>query len=120
MNKHEIQVNGLTYQCDSIWYNYDQTDSEQSTRTDENILIRDVLPEMVKIGVRFEHPTETEVSRILKMRKLEECSVTYWCIRDQQYVTKHMYPVSDDIKVMSSIDGSFIVEPFEIRFIQMR
>lgn len=119
MNKHEIQVNGLTYKIDGIYWEYPQTDSEQTTRTDENVLIRDVLPEMLKIGVRFEKPTESELSRILKMVKLEECSVTYWCIREQQFVTKKMYPVADEIQALALSDGTFIVEPFEVRFIQM-
>lgn len=120
MNKYEIQVNGLTYNIDGIYWDYPQTDSEQTTRTDENVLYRDVLPEMVKIGVRFDHPTEDEISRILKMRKLEECQVTYWCIREMQYVTKTMMPVSDEIHALALKDGSFICEPFEVRFIQMK
>lgn len=109
-----------TLHPDNIGWDYPQTDGEGSTATDENVLIREVLPERDKIFLSFSSGTsEEDLQRILKVRKLEECYVTFYDVREGERVTKKMHPVSDAIKAKYLINNEFVVEPFELRFIQM-
>lgn len=101
-------------------WEYPQTDGEGSGATDENIMIREVLPERDKISLSFngEGMTEADIRKVLTVRKMDSCTVNYYDLWSGARVTRTMYPVSDAIKTKALIDGNFIVEPFELRFIQ--
>ena len=123
MDKYEVQVNGKTkLKADQMSWEYPQTDGDGSGATDENVMIREVLPERDKISLSFqgEGLTEADIRTILTVRHYETCTVNYYDLYTGTRVTRTMYPVSDAIKTKYMTDsGEFIVEPFELRFIQM-
>lgn len=120
MKKYEVLVNGnITLTADGMGWEYPQTDGEGSGATDENVMFREVLPERDKITLKFDKgTTEAEVRTILQVRALEECTVNYYDLRAGERISRQMYPVSDEIKAAYLIDDEFVVEPFELRFIQ--
>ena len=106
--------------ADGMGWEYPQTDGEGSGATDENVMIREVLPERDKITLTFEKDvTEAEIRKILTVRRMEECEVDFYDLREGKRLTKQMYPVSDAINAAYLINGDFVVDPFELRFIQM-
>lgn len=117
-SKYEIVVDGQTIAVDGMSWEYPQTDSESSGATDANIMIRDVLPERMKLVCKFEYMDEVKASKVLQIRALTECTVNFYDLRSRARRTLQMYPVSDEVKAYMLIDGTFYVEPFELRFIQ--
>ena len=117
-SKSEIIVNGQTISVDGLSWEYPQTDSESSGATDGNVMIRDVLPERMKIACAFQFMDEAKAAQILQIRALTECTVDFYDLRSRGRRTLQMYPVADEIKSHMLIDGTFYVEPFELRFIQ--
>lgn len=117
-SKYEIVVDGQTIAVDGMSWEYPQTDSESSGATDANVMIRDVLPERMKLVCRFEYMDEVKASKVLQIRALTECTVNFYDLRSRARRTLQMYPVSDEVKAYMLIDGTFYVEPFELRFIQ--
>lgn len=117
-SKYEIVVDGETIACDGLSWEYPQTDSEASGATDENVMIRDVLPERMKLYCQFEYVDEAKAARLLKIRQKTECSVNFYDLRNRAFITRKMYPVADTIKAKMLADGTFYCEPFELRFIQ--
>ena len=119
-DKYRVVINSsTTIYPDGMGWDYPQTDGEGSGATDENVMYREVLPERDKITLSFSSgTTEATVRTILGIRLLVSCSVNFWDLREGTRVTRTMYPVSDEIKAKSLINGEFIVEPFELRFIQ--
>ena len=121
MEKYEVMINSsIILKADQMSWEYPQTDGEGSGATDENIMIREVLPERDKISLFFngEGTTEADIRTVLSVRKMDSCTVNYYDLRSGARVTRTMYPVSDAIKTKALIDGNFIVESFELRFIQ--
>lgn len=117
-SKYEIVVDGQTIAVDGISWEYPQTDSESSGATDANVMIRDVLPERMKIVCNFEYMDEEKAAKVLQIRAKTECTVNFYDLRSRGRRTLKMYPVADEIKAHMLIDGTFYVEPFELRFIQ--
>lgn len=120
MKKYEVLINGsITLVADNISWEYPQTDGEGSGATDENMMIREVLPERDKIALKFEKgKSEEEIRTILQVRSLVECTVNYYDLREGKRITRQMYPVSDAVQAAFLIDDEFVCEPFELRFIQ--
>lgn len=120
MQKYEVVINSnITLIADGIGWEYPQTDGEGSGATDENVMIREVLPERDKITLRFEKgKTEAEIRTILDVRALDECEVNFYDLRAGERLTKTMYPVADTINAHMLVNGEFVCEPFELRFIQ--
>lgn len=117
-SKNQIMVNGKVIDCDGMGWEYPQTDSEASGATDENVMIRDVLPERMKLVCTFQFMDEVKAAELLRIRALTECDVNFYDLRSRSRVTRKMYPVADEIRAHMLIDGTFYVEPFELRFIQ--
>ena len=120
MQKYEVVVNGnITLVADGMSWEYPQTDGPGSGATDENVMIREVLPERDKISLRFDKgKTEAEIRQILAVRSLDECTVNFYDVRAGKRLTKTMYPVSDVINAHMLVNGEFVCDPFEMRFIQ--
>jgi hypothetical protein len=119
--KYEIVVNGnITLKAAGMHWEYPQTDGEGSGATDENVMFREVLPERDVLAAEFKYLTEAEVRAVLQVRAMTDCSVNFYDLRAGGRVTKKMYPVSDRIKAAQLLSGEFVVEPFELRFIQMQ
>lgn len=111
--------NPIELEADGIGWEYPQTDGEGSGATDENVMIREVLPERDKITLRFEKGTsEEKIREILTVRKMKECEVEFYDLREGNRLTKKMYPVSDEIKAAYLINDEFVAEAFELRFVQ--
>ena len=109
----------IELEADGMGWEYPQTDGEGSTTTDENVMIREVLPERDKITLRFDKGTsEAKIRQILTVRAMDECEVEFYDLREGDRLTKKAYPVSDEIKAAYLINGEFVVEPFELRFVQ--
>lgn len=109
----------IEIEADGMGWEYPQTDGEGSGATDENVMIREVLPERDKITLRFEKDTsEAKIRKILNVRAMDECWVDFYDLREGKRLKKKMYPVSDEIKAAYLIKDEFVVEPFELRFIQ--
>lgn len=121
MEKYEVLIDGnITLKAAGMGWEYPQTDGEGSGANDENVFYREVLPERDKITLTFGNDlTEEEIRTILSVRSLEQCKVNYYDLRAGERLTKTMYPASDTINAKALINGQFIVEPFELRFIQM-
>lgn len=112
--------NPIELNADGMGWEYPQTDGEGSGATDENVMIREVLPERDKITLTFEKGAkEAEIRKILNVRKMDECEVEFYDLREGKRLTKQMYPVSDAIKAAYLINDDFVVDPFELRFVQM-
>lgn len=118
MEKYQISVDGTVIDCDKLAFDYPQTDSESSGATDANVMIRDVLPERMKLVCGFERIDEVKAATLLQIRAKVECSVNFYDLRTRTRVTRKMYPVADEIQVGYMLNGTFYCEPFELRFIQ--
>ena len=94
MEKYEVLINGsITLEADGIGWEYPQTDSEGSGATDE-------------------------IRKILQVRAMTECTVKFYDLRAGAFLTKTMYPVSDAVTAHALINGEYIIEAFELRFVQ--
>lgn len=120
MEKYEVVVNNnIILVTDGMAWEYPQTDGAGSGATDENFMIREVLPERDKITLRFEKgKTEAEIRQILAVRAMDECAVNFYDLRAGKRLTKKMYPVSDAINAHMLVNGEFVCDSFELRFIQ--
>ena len=122
MEKYEVLINGkIKLKADQMSWEYPQTDGDGSGATDENVMIREVLPERDKISLSFtgEGLTEAQIRTILTVRGYDTCTVNYYDLRSGTRTTRQMYPVGDAIKSKYLTDsGELIVEAFDLRFIQ--
>lgn len=122
--KNEIIVDSTKLiTIDLISYEYAQQDSEASGNSEDGTMYRDVIGLKNKIYLRFEDPilrSGTNLDTILSLMNESSYSVNYYDKKAKARVTKLMYFTIDTIKSQPcQIDGDFIVEPFEARFIQM-
>ncbi len=121
--KYEVVINGSIVLTPDVGFGweYPQTDGEGSGATDENVMIREVLPERDKLVLKFSGRgmKENDIRTVLKVRRMDECTVNFYDLAEGERMTKKMYPVSDTINADFFINGEFVVEPFELRFIQM-
>ena len=128
--KYEVVINGdktadnaIVLKADvGLSWEYPQTDGESSGATDSNVLIREVLPERDKLTLKFSGRglTESDLRMILTVRRMDECTVNFYDLAEGKRLTKKMYPSADAINADFIFeDGEIVVEPFELRFIQM-
>lgn len=118
IEKYQIKVNDTTINVDNLSFEYAQQDSEASTRSEDLTMYREVLGLINKIYCGFEHLQGAELATVLHIIKhVKSANVTYVDPVDG-VVTKNMYVVADTVKVMI-LNGIYVAEPFEIRFIQM-
>ena len=117
--KYEVVVNGsITLRADGMAWGYPQTDGEGSGATDENVMYRERLPDRYTFKITFNYPDETVAQKILQVRGMTGCSVDYYDVMKRSRVTRQMYPVGDDIGAAVFIDGNFVFDPYELRFVQ--
>lgn len=122
--KDEIIVDGTKLiKIDLISYEYAQQDSEASGNSEDGTMYRDVIGLKNKIYLQFDDPEKrsgTNLDNILSLLNDSSMNVNYYDKRKKTRVTTLMYFVCDKIKSQPcKIDGDFIAEPFEARFIQM-
>lgn len=117
MEKYQIKVNGTTYNCDHLGFEYSQLDSESSGRSEDGTMFRDVIGMTNKVYAGFEYKQGNELTNLLKLADTTSASVTYVDPKDGE-VTRNMYVVCDKIEVLL-INGVYTAQPFEMRFIQM-
>lgn len=117
MEKYQIKVNNTTINVDHLGFEYSQLDSESSGRSEDGTMYRDVIGMTNKVYAKFDYKQGTELSNLLKLSNLTSASVTYIDPKDGQ-VTRSMYIVCDKIEI-NLLNGVYVAEPFEMRFIQM-
>lgn len=122
--KNEVIINGtMVIQFDLISYEYAQQDSEASGNSEDGTMYRDVIGLKNKIYLQFDDPelrSGTNLDNILSLMNESSMTVNYYDKRKKTRISKLMYFVVDKIKSLpATIDGDFIVEPFEGRFIEM-
>lgn len=122
--KHEIIVNGdKLIVVDKLSYEYSQQDSEASGNSEDGTMYRDVIGLKNKIYCKFEDPelrTGKNLDNLLYLIGLSSMNVNYYDRRAKARVTKSMYFVVDKIELNPcEINGDYIADPFEARFIQM-
>lgn len=122
--KDEIIVDGnKIIKIDLIGYEYAQQDSEASGNSEDGTMYRDVIGLKNKIYLQFKDPklrSGSNLDTILSLMDESSYTVNYYDKKAKARVTKLMYFTTDKIQSQPcKIDGDFIVEPFEARFIQM-
>lgn len=117
MNKYQIKVNNTTINCDHLGFEYSQLDSESSGRSEDGTMFRDVIGMTNKIYAGFDYKTGNELTTLLNIAELTNATVTYNDAKGGE-VTKNMYVVCDKINVLL-LNGNYVAEPFEMRFIQL-
>lgn len=121
MDRYDIKIDNNTYTVDDISFEYAQQDSEQSGRSDDGTMYRDVVGLANKVYCDFKDKDkwkEQDLSNLLKEIKKTSCSFNYYDPMNFERITRDMYLVADQIKV-NLVNGEFIAQPFQIRFIQM-
>lgn len=122
--KNELVVNGnILIDVDNISFEYSQQDSEASGNSEDGTMYRDVIGLKNKLYCKFDDPEKrsgTNLDNLLYLIGLSSMNVNYYDRRAKTRVTKSMYFVVDKIQLNPcEIDGDYIAEPFEARFIQM-
>lgn len=117
MEKYQIKVNSTTINCDHLGFEYSQLDSESSGRSEDGTMFRDVIGMTNKVYAKFDYKQGEELTKLLALSDLTSASVTYIDPKDGE-VTRNMYIVCDKIEILL-LDGVYVAEPFEMRFIQM-
>lgn len=117
MEKYQIKVNNTTINVDHLGFEYSQLDSEASGRSEDGSLYREVIGMTNKIYAKFDYKQGSELSNLLALSNLTSANVTYIDPKEGQ-VTKNMYITCDKIEVLL-LNGEYVAEPFEMRFIQM-
>lgn len=117
MEKYQIKINNTTINADHLGFEYSQLDSEASGRAEDGTMYRDVIGMTNKVYAKFDYKQGAELSNLLALADLKSASITYIDPKDGQ-VTRNMYVVCDRIEVLL-LNGVYVAEPFEMRFIQM-
>lgn len=122
--KDELIIDGeRLLKIDLISYEYSQQDSEASGNSEDGTMYRDVIGLKNKLYLQFDDPelrSGDNLDVIMQLLGETNMNVNYYDKRAKARVTKLMYFVCDKLKSQPCrIDGDFIVEPFEARFIQM-
>ncbi len=117
---YSITQNGLTeyFKAQGVSYSYPQTDGDGAGASDENVMFLDPLPERMTFIVKYDHPEEEETIKLLKIAKKRTGTIRFFDFREQKFVTKECYIVTEEIKVSYLIDNKFECEPFGVSFIQ--
>ena len=117
MEKYQIKVNNTTINADHLGFEYSQLDSESSGRSEDGTMYRDVIGITNKVYAKFDYKQGAELTTLLKLSDLTSANVTYIDPKDGQ-VTRNMYITCDKIEI-NLLNGEYVAEPFEMRFIQM-
>ena len=81
MNRYDIKIDNNIYTVDGISFEYAQQDSEQSGRSDDGTMYRDVVGLANKVYCDFKDKDkwkEQDLSNILKEIKKTSCSFNYY------------------------------------------
>lgn len=117
MEKYQIKVNNTIINCDKLSFEYSQLDSDSSGRSEDGTMFRDVIGMTNKVYASFDYKQGSELTTLLNLADLTSASVTYIDPKEGQ-VTRNMYIVCDKIDVLL-LNGVYVAQPFEMRFIQM-
>lgn len=119
MNDSDFEVDGTIFSADGISWEYAQLDGDNSGRSEDGTMYRDVVGLTNKISYDFiDFRSEKEISDILKLLEKASCSLKYYDLKEMAFITKNMYVVGDAVK-LKKIGNQRTSEPFQIRFIQM-
>lgn len=122
MNKYEIQVDNETFIVDDISYEYSQLDGQEAGRSDDGNMTRDVIGLTNKVYCKFNDKDRwygRELSRLLKLTEITECSLNYFDAKEYARVTKKMYVVADKYESSLINNETYLKNEIEVRFTQM-
>ena len=92
-------------------------EGEQAGRTDDGSMWHDVIGMLSKVYYDFmDYKDEDGVSELINLIGESDVNVTYYDLKSKSFVTRSMYITGDKITA-KLINGSFVIEPFQIRLI---
>lgn len=117
MEKKEFKIKDKIYIADDIGWEYAMQEGEQSGRSDDGSMWHDIIGMLDKVYYDFkDYRDEDAVSELINLIGESDVNVTYYNLKSKSFVTKSMYVTGDKITARL-INGSFIADPFQIRFI---
>lgn len=117
MEKKHFKINDKVYTADNIAWEYSMQEGEQAGRTDDGSMWHDVIGMLSKVYYDFmDYKDEDGVSELINLIGESDVNVTYYDLKSKSFVTRSMYIAGDKITA-KLINGSFVIEPFQIRLI---
>jgi hypothetical protein len=117
MEKKHFKINDKVYTADNIAWEYSMQEGEQAGRTDDGSMWHDVIGMLSKVYYDFmDYKDEDGVSELINLIGESDVNVTYYDLKSKSFVTRSMYITGDKITA-KLINGSFVIEPFQIRLI---
>ncbi len=117
MEKKHFKINDKIYTADNIAWEYSMQEGEQAGRTDDGSMWHDVIGMLSKVYYDFmDYKDEDGVSELINLIGESDVNVTYYDLKSKSFVTRSMYITGDKITA-KLINGSFVIEPFQIRLI---
>lgn len=117
MEKKHFKINDKVYTADNIVWEYSMQEGEQAGRTDDGSMWHDVIGMLSKVYYDFmDYKDEDGVSELINLIGESDVNVTYYDLKSKSFVTRSMYITGDKITA-KLINGSFVIEPFQIRLI---
>ena len=119
MKDSDFEVDGIIFSADGISWEYAQLDGDNSGRSEDGTMYRDVIGLTNKVSYDLiDFRGEKEISNILKLLEKTSCTLKYYDLKEMNFIKKNMYIVGDAVK-LKKIGDQRTCEPFQIRFIQM-
>lgn len=117
MEKKHFKINDKIYTADNIAWEYSMQEGEQAGRTDDGSMWHDVIGMLSKVYYDFmDYKDEDGVSELINLIGESDVNVTYYDLKSKSFVTRSVYITGDKITA-KLINGSFVIEPFQIRLI---
>lgn len=122
MDKYEIEIDGVKIAVDDFGYEYTQLDGDESGRSDDFSMTRDVGGLNNKLYAIFNDMDRwygQALSDLLKLIEKKECRLKYFDPKEYCFLEKHMYLTISKVSTRLIDNEIYIKDNIEIHFIQM-
>ena len=117
MKKNEFKINNNVFVSDNISWEYSMQEGDNAGRSDDGTMHHDVIGMIKKVYYDFiDYRDEERTTELINLLEETDCDVTYYDLKEKDFVTKSMYVTGDKITA-KLINDEFHTEPFQIRFI---
>lgn len=117
MKKNQFKIDDTIYTADGIGWEYSMQEGDNAGRSDDGTMYHDVIGMIKKVYYDFkDYRNEEKTSSLINLLEETDCQVTYYDLKEKDFVTKSMYVAGDKIAALL-INDEFHTEPFQIRFI---
>lgn len=117
MEKNQFKIDDTIYTADGIGWEYSMQEGDNAGRSDDGTMYHDVIGMIKKVYYDFkDYRNEEKTSSLINLLEETDCQVTYYDLKEKNFVTKSMYVAGDKITALL-INDEFHTEPFQIRFI---